>query len=174
MRFANPSPASRYLQFLAVLVSLSVLPRLILAIPAAAMSVIPTPSRSFIPMATTSIISAPLKSGIPVAPYAPGTCHVHVHEYDTTSDGDFYEVEAEIFDNSGNSIGKMDRTAAGNDNPAYMPSKLEDKLEMQCESENDYIHFNIGKQTWESFQNDNTKIPYCYVQYNAWDTTPQP
>lgn len=120
-----------------------------------------------IPPSTSVAASTPA----PVAPYAQGTCHVHVTQWNIDGDGD-YDLEVTMTDNDNNQIGYAERGGPYSDSNALgFQSKLEDLLWCKPEKHNDYIAFSAGAQAWPSDGDfADGAIPSCSV--GGWDGNP--
>jgi len=111
-----------------------------------------------------------------VAPYAQGTCSLHLTQWDYEDllDGPRYDVEVKMFDDAKNQIGFQERTGSQGDTPVFVASALEDWLTVTAESQNDYIAFNLAPQSWPSngeFGPGDTPNP-CSV--GGWDCSDFP
>ena len=62
-------------------------------------------------------------------------------------------------------IGDHDEAVAGDGNPLSVTSRLNDPLVITPESQNDYIQFTIGTQSWSSSAKGG--VPGCSV--GGWD-----
>lgn len=100
-----------------------------------------------------SLVNNPVPVAPPPAPapYAQGTCGIHVTEWRSAyADPGVYDLEITMTDNDQAQIGYTQRTPASADNPLHFQSKLEDDLVCVPESQNNYIAFALGKQQWPS------------------------
>ena len=114
---------------------------------------------------------SPVASPTP-APYATGTCSLHVDEYQDCADdaSNLYAVVT-IYDNNKDVIGQTPTNAtyagapinAGD--PYDMTSKLADPLVVVGEHANDYIQFTLGSQSWTS---RTTQAPY-FAKNGGWN-----
>lgn len=86
-----------------------------------------------------------------VAPYAEGTCSLHLKQWDLKDIiTPRYQVEVTMFDNAKNQIGYLPSTGSQGDTPAYVSSALEDDLVVRANSEGDYVAFYLKPQSWPS------------------------
>lgn len=131
--------------------------------------------------------SAPPATPTPVAPYAQGTCHIHVDQWNIDSNG-LYDLDVLMTDNDGHQIGYTqplgnpsgknyvppnNNDGYSNSNPLSFQSKLEDLLICTPEHQNDYIQFSLRGQAWPSNGDfGNGDIPSCSV--GAWDGADDP
>lgn len=112
----------------------------------------------------------------PIAPYAQGTCHIHVHQWSRDGDGK-YDLEVLMTDNGGNQIGYTQPLGGADgytaSDPLQFQSKLEEVLTCVPEKEHDYIQFYLGQQAWPSDGDFvSGAIPSCSV--GGWDGTENP
>lgn len=128
----------------------------------------PETSTEEAPAIKTQWVSVPTPK--PVAPYAQGTCHIHVKQWamNGRNDGD-YDLEVAMTDNDGNQIGYTERGGPYSDSdPLEFKSKLEDPLWCKPEDRNDYIAFAAGGQAWPSNgEFADGAVPSCSV--GGWD-----
>ena len=142
------------------------------------------PSTTAAPSTTSA---APAVTTSAVAPYAQGTCHIHVKQWDIDGSG-LYDLEVTMTDNDGNQIGytqplgddssvnyvpPSDNDGYSDSNPLSFQSKLEDILGCRPEKHDDYIAFGLGDQAWPSdgdFADGN--VPSCTV--GGWDGADDP
>ena len=119
----------------------------------------------------STVPPSPVASPTP-APYATGTCSLHVDEYQNCLDdaSNLYAVVT-IYDNNKNVIGQTPTNASyagapiNVDDPYSMTSKLADPLVVVGEHENDYIQFTLGSQSWTS---RDTQAPY-FAKNGGWN-----
>lgn len=134
----------------------------------AAAAATPTPST------TTQDSPPPIPTGPTAAPYAQGTCAIHVTQRDIDGRG-LYDLEVLMTDNDHKQIGYTQPLGGTNgysaSNPLQFQSKLEAVLTCIPESQNDYIQFSLGKQAWASNGNFAPgAVPSCTV--GGWDGIP--
>lgn len=107
------------------------------------------------------------------APYAQGTCAVHIKQRSVSGDASgLYDLEVAMTDNDNNQIGYTQMLGGNNGysgaNPLQFQSKLEDVL--TCLPEQAVIFFTLGAQAWRS-DNFNGNFPGCNV--GVWDDKSQ-
>lgn len=136
-----------------------------------------------VPLTTT----APPATPTPLAPYAQGTCHIHVIQWDIDGNG-LYDLDVLMTDNDGNQIGYTqplgdpsgenyvppdDNQGYSDSDPLNFQSKLKDELVCTPEEHNDYIQFSLGPQAWPSDGDfADGAIPTCSV--GSWDGADDP
>lgn len=129
--------------------------------------------------AATTVLSTtqvPPSTPTPIAPYAQGTCHIHVYQWNRDGEGK-YDLDVLMTDNDGNEIGYTQPRGGADgytaSDPLQLQSKLEDVLTCIPEKENDYIQFSLGQQAWPS-NGDFVPgaIPSCSV--GGWDGRENP
>ena len=120
---------------------------------------------------TPTALPSPVTSSTP-APYATGTCSLHVDEYqDCLGDASNLYAVVTIYDNDKNVIGQTptNATYAGAPinaaDPYSMSSNLTDPLVVVGEHENDYIQFTLGSQSWTS---KSAQAPY-FAKIGGWN-----
>ena len=97
-----------------------------------------------------------------------GKCHVHVNEFQSC-EGDAYNLDTEvtIWDVGGKQIGYQSSKEAGATDPLSVVSKLETPLVVIPEHQHDYIQFNLGTESCDSRQQDQTVLSWCST--GGWD-----
>ena len=115
-----------------------------------------------------SSIAPPAPSS--TAPYAQGTCSLHLRQWkdpNKPTNGN-YKLEVTIYDNDHKQIGYQGQTLASASSPLHVKSLLEDPLVCVPEEHNDYVQFALGNQAWPSDGGSNQQIvPRCMV--GGWD-----
>lgn len=112
---------------------------------------------------TAAVTTTPAATPTPVAPYAQGTCGIHVMQVDVSGNGK-YALGVTMTDNDGNQIGHAQGVPYSDSNALGVQSKLEDTLWCKPEKQNDYIAFALGDQAWPSngdFADE--AVPSCTV-----------
>ncbi|MCJ1376928.1 hypothetical protein MMC17_000018 [Xylographa soralifera] len=110
--------------------------------------------------------------------YTPGNCTFHLEEDESWSGvnspgferhWDFHLQKLTLDDGAGVIIGTSPPGSpidAGDGNSFSWNTKLPNPLVMTPEAQGnpaDYIQFTIGTESWQSSQNDDTKMPFCNV-----------
>ncbi|KAL9087247.1 MAG: hypothetical protein Q9165_006741 [Trypethelium subeluteriae] len=113
-----------------------------------------------------------------VAPYAQGTCSLHLTQWDYDADLESrtprYDVEVKILDNSKAQIGFQSRTGCDASTPVYVPSALEDDLSVIAESTHDYIAFSLPGQSWPSDGKFGPTDAHNPCSVGGWDGSDYP
>jgi hypothetical protein len=142
---------------------------------AAAAAATATPSTTTqTPTTFSSQLAPPIPTAPTAAPYAQGTCGIHVTQRDVDSNG-LYDLEVLMTDNDHNQIGYTQPLGGNNgysaSNPLQFQSKLEAVLTCIPQKQNDYIQFYLGAQAWPSDGNSAPgAVPSCTV--GGWDGDP--
>ena len=109
-------------------------------------------------------------------PYAPGTCGLHLTQWDMRriQPAPRYDVEVHIFDNAKTEIGTQARVGCDASYPVSVSSALEDDLVVTAESQHDYIAFGLGKQTWPSNGKFGDSDTHNSCSVGGWDCSDKP
>ena len=129
--------------------------------------------------ATTSTLSLCPRATSQPAPYATtgfaginqlNKCHVHVKEsWSCTADNMNLEATIQLWDAAGAQMLPETQPSSINANaPGSWASKLESRLVLVGEHQNDYVQFTLGTAEWKSSDTDQSKPTWCSV--GAWDS----
>ena len=130
----------------------------------------PKPKYRDPPLPTPSCVPKPT-----TAPYQPGTCSFNAlqTEVKDTKASHKYTIQITMKDNGGTIIGEgtPDVAGEGGSSDAYfLNSKLEDKLEVQPNTDHHgMLYFYIGDTKWDTVGGRSGKLPYCSYSYDDTD-----
>lgn len=85
-----------------------------------------------------------------------------------------YDVEVTMFDNAKTQIGYQSRTGTDGSNPVSVSSALEDDLVVIAESQDDYIQYTLGPQTWPSNGKFGPTDAHNSCSVGDWDCSDSP